>query len=381
MKNCREIEELLPFYEEGELSDADRRAVFEHLASCAACQKELAYLKKARALTGQMPQFNEPPWFQQKIMAEVRKEAAKKSFSQKWFYPLRIKIPVQIMATIVIAVLAVYIYRSGNETVRQVLPGTQLPSIETRNEPALVKPKMQPSPSMAAPAAPDQAASLKQDAGREEEPPRKKDSDDGVYMPARMQDKARPAPEVNASAAQKPAAAKDKMAASVGGSPDSAQAEKTQRAASVQADAQVAQKQEAGFEDKERHAQDQLQQQSVKEKKAVMNAPSAPRTFMASSAASVQASVHVGVENPAAAALEVEKILTRSEGKITSRQIRDKRVILRAHLSGAKWKDVLLKLQNIGPIQEKIISTHTGPENILAEIEISKKDDHELENR
>jgi hypothetical protein len=39
----------------------------------------------------------------------VRKEAGRKSFVQKWFYPLRFKIPVQVAATVVIAVLAVYI--------------------------------------------------------------------------------------------------------------------------------------------------------------------------------------------------------------------------------------------------------------------------------
>jgi hypothetical protein len=52
----------------------------------------------------------------------VREEAEKKSFAQKWFYPLRIKIPIQVFATIFIVMLAVYIYRAGNEQFKEVLP-------------------------------------------------------------------------------------------------------------------------------------------------------------------------------------------------------------------------------------------------------------------
>jgi hypothetical protein len=57
-------------------------------------------------------------------MAKVREESEKKSLVQKWFYPLRIKIPVQILATVFIAVLAVYIYRAGEEQMKEVVPSS-----------------------------------------------------------------------------------------------------------------------------------------------------------------------------------------------------------------------------------------------------------------
>ena len=57
-------------------------------------------------------------------MAKVREEAEKKSFVQKLFYPLQIKIPVQIFATVCIAVLAVYIYRSGEDRMKEVVPSS-----------------------------------------------------------------------------------------------------------------------------------------------------------------------------------------------------------------------------------------------------------------
>ena len=135
MKNCKDIKNSLPLYAESLLSADEKRAVEEHLAECADCSKVLADLKQTAAITQELPEVEPPPWFKQKIMAKVREEAGKKSFAQKWFYPLRIKIPVQVMATIVIVVLAVYIYRSGDEQMKAVLPEVQQPIMEYQQEP------------------------------------------------------------------------------------------------------------------------------------------------------------------------------------------------------------------------------------------------------
>src|SRR5512138_3324574 len=134
MKKCQDIEHLLSLYAEGILTDAEKRAVEEHLTDCAACRKELAYLQKAGQLVDRLSPVEAPPWFEQKIMARVRKEAAKKNSAKKWFYPLRFKIPLQIAATLVIAVLAVYIYRSGDVQVKAILPGAQKAVEEVKKE-------------------------------------------------------------------------------------------------------------------------------------------------------------------------------------------------------------------------------------------------------
>lgn len=122
MKNCKEIEKNLPLYLDNLLSGEDKLALEEHLKSCPECAKNLTQLKKAGNLVSHLKEVEPPPWFKQKIMARVRDEAENKSFVQKWFYPLRIKIPVQIFATVFIAVLAVYIYRAGQEQMKAVMP-------------------------------------------------------------------------------------------------------------------------------------------------------------------------------------------------------------------------------------------------------------------
>ncbi len=136
MKNCKNIENSLPLYAEGLLSDTEKKAVEEHLAECADCSKALTDLKKVTAMTQRLPEVDPPHWFKQRIMARVRQQAEKKSFAQKWFYPLRIKIPVQVMTTIVIAVLAVYIYRFGDEQMKAVLPQAPQPVMEAQQWPA-----------------------------------------------------------------------------------------------------------------------------------------------------------------------------------------------------------------------------------------------------
>jgi hypothetical protein len=133
MMNCKEIENFLPLYPDDLLSAAEKQAVEEHLKSCPKCCKEMALLQKTEKMAHDLKEVEPPPWFKQRIMAQVREEADKKSFVQKWFYPLRIKIPVQIAATIVITVLAVYIYRTGEQEMKAVLPRT-VPMIEVQKE-------------------------------------------------------------------------------------------------------------------------------------------------------------------------------------------------------------------------------------------------------
>jgi glutaredoxin-related protein len=135
MINCKDVEQNLPLYEDNLLSGAEKQAVEQHLKSCSKCAKALAQLQKTGRLVEGLAEVEPPPWFKQKIMSRVREEAEKKSLAQKWFYPLRIKIPVQIMATIVIAVVVVYIYRSGDEQMKVVMPPTSpTPVMETKKD-------------------------------------------------------------------------------------------------------------------------------------------------------------------------------------------------------------------------------------------------------
>ncbi len=110
---CKGIKEELCAYLEGIVSPEEKRIIEEHLPSCPECRKNLADLKKAGELVKDLPEVEPPAWLTQKIMSRIKAEEEKKQgLWKKLFYPLHIKIPIQALATVFIAVIAVYVFKA-----------------------------------------------------------------------------------------------------------------------------------------------------------------------------------------------------------------------------------------------------------------------------
>jgi anti-sigma factor RsiW len=352
MKKCSAIENLLPLYSEGTLSDAEKRVVEEHLSDCAACQKELAYLQKAGQLVNHLSDVEEPPWFQQKIMARVREEAGKKSFAQKWFYPLRIKIPVQIMATIVIAVLVVYIYRSGDEQVKQILPGAAKPVIEMQKEQAPAQ-MPQAGDMVLSPAAPPEKAAPREKLKQDKQVP--------VQVAAGGVQKSE-------APASKPNAAKESGVSRTKGLSESK--DKANRA--LPAKQNESERALPQMADQERKAAEHALPALAKKRESFkMDAPAAPQSMGASAVALPQARVLVRVDDLNAALAEVEKVLAQYDAKKVTKQLAEGEALIRAEVSGKNWKDIFSKLKRIGQVDEKIMPTDIGERDLNVIIEIS----------
>jgi len=154
---CKEIEERLPAYLEGALPEEERRRVAEHLASCPSCTRAMEDLRTATGLVQELEEVEPPPWLKQKIMTRVREEAApKRGILRALFFPLHIKLPVQALAMVLVAVLAVHIYRTGEPERRAVdLPAPPVQVLEKKEAPAEAQRAVGPSP---APAGQQQAA-------------------------------------------------------------------------------------------------------------------------------------------------------------------------------------------------------------------------------
>ncbi len=120
---CNEIENRLPAYLENLLSPEDREAITGHLSSCHRCSRAFAGLKRAEALVHGLGEVEPPPFFEQRIMSRVREEAGKKQgILRRLFYPLHIKIPIQALATLLVAVLTFYVYQSGDPEMKAMAP-------------------------------------------------------------------------------------------------------------------------------------------------------------------------------------------------------------------------------------------------------------------
>ena len=110
---CQDIRKNLSAYREGMVSPEEQELIEQHLASCRSCSAALYELNRAGEVVKNLKEVEPPPWMKQRIMARVREEAEpKKGILQKLFYPLHIKVPLEAFATVLIAVVAVYVFKS-----------------------------------------------------------------------------------------------------------------------------------------------------------------------------------------------------------------------------------------------------------------------------
>jgi hypothetical protein len=127
MNRCADIENSLSAYLEGEVTSPEQKLIEEHLAACRQCSKLLEDLKKTTELVRSLEEIEPPPWFKQKIMARVREEAEeKKGIFRKLFFPIHIKIPIEVFATCLVVVMAVYVFKST---------GPEIKSLQAPSEP------------------------------------------------------------------------------------------------------------------------------------------------------------------------------------------------------------------------------------------------------
>jgi cytoskeletal protein RodZ len=141
---CKEIEDLLPGMIDGALPDTDKKRIEKHLESCVSCRKTLAELRLCDERIKRLEEVEPPPWLKTRIMAQVREEARqKKGIFRKLFFPLHVKVPIQALATVLIAFIAWNVYKTGEPEFRQVVPSSK----EVREAPQA---KAEPGPSPAA---------------------------------------------------------------------------------------------------------------------------------------------------------------------------------------------------------------------------------------
>jgi len=113
MNLCQDFKKKLPAYQEGLISGQDQKDLEDHLRSCEPCRLALQDLNQTRDLLGRLQEVDPPPWFTRKVMARVREEAeGRRSLLRKLFYPLQIKIPLEATASILVVVLAVYVFKA-----------------------------------------------------------------------------------------------------------------------------------------------------------------------------------------------------------------------------------------------------------------------------
>lgn len=120
MTECDGVREILPAYLEGIALPAEAARVASHLATCQACSLEVRALMKSQKLIHSLPEVEPPTWLKTRIMARLE-EGAEEEKEGAWglsrlrdlfVYPLRIKIPLQALSVLLVAVAVFYVYRT-----------------------------------------------------------------------------------------------------------------------------------------------------------------------------------------------------------------------------------------------------------------------------
>ncbi len=107
---CDDIKLLLADHLEGSLSASDTGLVKEHLKKCADCRVELQFLKKYLKKTENFPSLKAPDDFLEQLHARIG-EPGRGSVVKKLFYPLKIKVPLEVAALLALAVTGMIIFK------------------------------------------------------------------------------------------------------------------------------------------------------------------------------------------------------------------------------------------------------------------------------
>ena len=368
---CQDIRKNLSAYLEGMVAPEDQELIDQHLASCRACSTALYELNRTGEVLKKLKEVEPPPWMTQKIMARVREEAEpKKGFIQKLFYPLHVKVPLEAFATVLIAVVAVYVFKAVEPQMKDL----QVPSVR---EPVIARQEA-PYPAKA-PAAETQAPQEK--AVPQETPAKTKGKDLAVAQKeteksARVDEEAgaqklKLAPpavsDIKTLPAPPPATApttpkKEATLPLPAEAPKIGESRTAERAPSPPAAAGVA----PTREDKMASAEG-----AARERKELKKAqPMAPSLRMAAKAKAEGMSIVVQAKDIRHAGEEVVSLLNQLGALRIDRASQESNEVITAEVKAEKMKELVEKLRLLGEVQEKDASLASLEKDAAVRIEI-----------
>jgi hypothetical protein len=110
--DCKTVRDQLGKYMDDSASKREKKAIEEHLSTCRECSSALEELQKTIVRLGEIEDVEPPAWLSRKVMAKIRDERQKMPLLRRLFYPLGVKVPIRAVATVLIAVATIYIFRT-----------------------------------------------------------------------------------------------------------------------------------------------------------------------------------------------------------------------------------------------------------------------------
>jgi len=284
-------------------------------------------------------------------MARVRAEQEKKrGIFQKLFYPLHIKVPIEALATVLIAVVAVYVFRAVEPEMKSLPVPPAVGPIITREE--APKPSREPAVDTLGPRA--------RDANKEQ---RRSDKDTVAPAPPENAFQAKQEEKSSlARPAEQPLAAKKKenVAESQGELGGASRALKKQESSELKAASPPP------LQERESLALSDVARDTRERKKLA----AAPKSMEAAALKPGPIEVSVIVKDVGVAGREIETFLGQAGATKIKRESHEGTEILTAELKAKNVREFLDKLKAVGEIKEKAISPEIAEGNIAIRVEI-----------
>ena len=340
---CKEIEDLLPGMIDGALSDVEMKRIETHLETCASCRKALADLRMSDERVKNLEEVMPPPWLKTRVMAQIRKEARQKEgILRKLFFPLHVKVPIQALATVLIAFVAWNVYKTGEPEFRQMAPSStavqEAPKARAPHEPVKAPvPQPEPMPTLG-----EKAADLEaENRGKRVFAPPPMPMEDqkmrrqATAPEALKTDAAKPA-ELSKTARLEAAPRKDEEARKGTDATGQQEMDRSVRAPAMETK-QKAMKAPVGV---------------AKEGGKAESAPAVSPMMSAAAPLRPDLEITLRARDPGGAAAESEAALNRLGAQSVDRQSREGRVILTARIRSEQIEALREKLKSIGFVQE-----------------------------
>jgi len=117
------------------MTTEEKQLIEEHLSTCDPCNLDLSELTKTQETLRNLEKVEPPPWFTQKIMNRVREEAEpRKGLLQRLFFPLHIKIPAEALATCLVAILALFVYKNTEPVIKALHETEKIATVSPQDQ-------------------------------------------------------------------------------------------------------------------------------------------------------------------------------------------------------------------------------------------------------
>ncbi len=337
--DCKHVEEKLPAYLEGALPPDDEKLVGGHVAACANCRRALEDLVKADQLIRSLEEAEPPPWLKQKIMAKVREERERREgFFRRIFYPLHIKVPATALATVLIAVVAVYVFRAVEPETRYLhqvpsTPAPAAPEMRVAEPPVSVPPK----------------------AGA----PEMRTGGDRLAVSA-----------TDREVGEKRLPLEEKEALSKPAEQDAAERKESERLDAAPAGPSAARMRKAPHA---KSAHPPVEKGEALFGAAVKDEVRTPAVAAKAQAGAPEGAVYtlsLHVKDSATAVSDIESLLARYGARKITKEFRDGKGLVTAEIEAGKTREMILELESVGEVREKgkVEGTPTGPITVKIEV-------------